>query len=262
MQANRQRKFKAPRLLKGKDTTRDSDSDGDNIPFSELREKVRAETLGIDCEEDSNPLSQGQTKDATPLKCKSTGILLLNEREADETARFGEVLRWSDDDDRVEVPMSTLLDSPQESALPIAEPYQESALPVTSTLKRRNARLPKPNMVGIKVSRDFGKAGIFHGEVKAVEYDSADEEKVEPIYVVEYTDGDREDFDAEQLRYGRELFHTVVLANDEGSNVTSGSDEEESYRPPKVGLTFNKTITHSCYHFLNFCRKKKGFTLQ
>ena len=64
---------------------------------------------------------------------------------------------------------------------------------------------------------------------------SADEDKVEPIYVVEYTDGDMKDFDAEQLRYGQELFHTVVLANEEGSNVSSGSDEEESYRPPKVG---------------------------
>ena len=102
--------------MKEKDTARDSDSDGDNIPFSEMREKVRAETLGSDCEEDNIPLSQGKTKDATPLKGKYTGILLLNEREADETARFGEVLRWSDDDDRVEVPISTLLDSPQESA--------------------------------------------------------------------------------------------------------------------------------------------------
>ncbi len=36
------------------------------------------------------------------------------------------------------------------------------------------------------------KKGIFHGEVIAVEYESADEDKVEPIYVVEYTDGDRE----------------------------------------------------------------------
>ena len=164
----------------------------------------------------------------------------------------------------MEVPISTLLDSPQESALPIAEP-QESASRLSTrkcTLKSRKARLPKTNMVGIKVSRDFGKAGIFHGEVKAVEYDSADEEKVEPIYVIEYTDGDREDFDQEQLRYGRELFDKVVHANDEGSNVTSGSDEEESYRPPKVGLTSNNTIRHSCYHLFPLCRKKIGFTLQ
>ncbi len=88
--------------------------------------------------------------------------------------------------------------------------------------------LPKANMVGKKVSRDFGKKGVLHGEVIAVEYESADEDKVEPIFVVEYTDGDREDFDAKQLRYGEELFHTVVRTNEESSNVSSSSDEEES----------------------------------
>ncbi len=148
----------------------------------------------------------------------------------------------------MEVPLSTLLDSPQDSALVIGEPDKGSSNPdeVTTTTSRRNARLAKPNMVGIKISRDFGKQGIFHGEVKAVEYDSADEEKVEPIYVVEYTDGDREDFDAEQLKYGRQLHDTVVLAEEEGSNFTnSGSDEEESYRPSKVSLTSMYTCMHS-----------------
>jgi hypothetical protein len=36
MQANRNRKFKASRLLKGKETARESDSDGNEVPFSEL----------------------------------------------------------------------------------------------------------------------------------------------------------------------------------------------------------------------------------
>jgi hypothetical protein len=243
MQANRRRKFKAPRVLKAKQTVlhASSDSDGDNIPFSELKEKVRAERLGSDCEEDNIPFSQGQTK----------GIQLLNEREADETARFGEVLRWSDDDDRVEVPMSTLLDSPKDSALVTGEPDEGTTNTdeVPTTISRRNARLAKPTMVGIKVSRDFGKLGIFHGEVKAVEYDSADEEKVEPIYVVEYTDGDIEDFDAEQLKYGRQLHDTVELADEEASNFTnSGSDESESYRPSKVSLSSMYTFIHSSKH--------------
>jgi hypothetical protein len=133
MQANRRRKFKAPRLLKSKETARESDSDGDSIPFSELKEKVRAERQGVDCEE---------------------------------------------------VPITTLLDSAKESAVENAEPVQG-----TTTKNSRNARMPKANMVGKKVSRDFGKKGIFHGEVIAVEYESSDEDKVEPIYVVEYTDG-------------------------------------------------------------------------
>ncbi len=118
--------------------------------------------------------------------------------------------------------------------------------------------MPKANTVGIKVSRDFGKQGIFHGEVMAVEYDSADKEKVEPIYVVEYTDGDREDFDAEQLRYGQELFHTVVLANEEGSNVTSGSDEEENYRPPKVDQTSFYTFKYSFERLFHCAEKRKA----
>jgi hypothetical protein len=144
---------------------------------SELKEKVRTERQGSDCEEDNIPFSLGQTKDATPLKGK--GIKLMSEREADETAKFGGVLRWSDDDDKEEVPITTLLDSPKESAVHIAEAVEES-----TSKKIRNARMPKANMVGKKVSRDFGKKGIFHGEVIAVEYESVDEDKVEPIFVL------------------------------------------------------------------------------
>jgi hypothetical protein len=78
MQANIRRKFKAPRLLKGKETARESDSDEDNIPFSELNEKVRAERQGVDCEEGYIPCSQGQTKDATPSKSRNTRMLKVN----------------------------------------------------------------------------------------------------------------------------------------------------------------------------------------
>ncbi len=41
------------------------------------------------------------------------------------------------------------------------------------------------------MARDFGEAGVFRGEIVRVEYDSEDEDKVEPVvYVVQYTDGD------------------------------------------------------------------------
>jgi hypothetical protein len=253
MQANRRRKFKAPRLLKGKDKARDSDSDGDNMPFSELREKVREERQGVDCEEDNIRLSERETKDATPSKGKYKGIKLLSEREADETAMFGEVLRWSDDDGKEEVPITTLLDSPTKRAVENVEPVLE-----TTNKKNRNARRSTANMVGTKVSRDFGRKGIFHGEVIAVEYDSEDQDKVEPIYVVEYTDGDKEDFDAEQLRYDQDLFYKVVLANDEGCNISSGSDEEESYRPPKVGQSSFYTFIHSFIYSFHCTERKKA----
>ncbi len=74
--------FKAPRQVrKEKGTARQSESDDDEIPFSELKEKVIAETQMI---------------------------RLLSEREANETAMFGEVLTWSDDDNATAVSLSQL----------------------------------------------------------------------------------------------------------------------------------------------------------
>ncbi len=51
----------------------------------------------------------------------------MSEREADETAKFGEVLRWSDDDDKEEVPPN----------YNVAEPVEG-----TTSKKSRNARMP------------------------------------------------------------------------------------------------------------------------
>ncbi len=53
--------------------------------------------------------------------------------------------------------------------------------------------------IGKTVARDFGEAGVFTGEIVEVYYDSEDVEKVEPIYVVLYTDGDREDMDSKEM---------------------------------------------------------------
>ncbi len=72
-----------------------------------------------------------------------------------------------------------------------------------------------------------------------VDYDSEDVEKVEPIYVVLYTDGDREDLDSAEMQYAHEL-HLRCLGVDVGNeSEASGSDEEEYYRPspPKVSLS-------------------------
>ena len=55
---------------------------------------------------------------------------------------------------------------------------------------------------------------------------------------MEYTDGDREDLNEEEFGYAKELcFQMELDAEDEKDNnaVTSGSEEDESYRPsPKV----------------------------
>jgi hypothetical protein len=52
---------------------------------------------------------------------------------------------------------------------------------------------------------------------------------------VQYTDGDREDMDPDEMRYARE-FHLQRLGIDVRNETdASGSEDEESYRPsPKV----------------------------
>jgi hypothetical protein len=94
MRANRGRNFKAPRLLKEKEIATQSERDGDDIPFSEIKEKVRAETKGSDSEEDNIPFSQiktkttissGNTRKDRPSPGSAHTIRFLSEREADET---------------------------------------------------------------------------------------------------------------------------------------------------------------------------------
>ncbi len=59
--------------------------------------------------------------------------------------------------------------------------------------------------VGKKITKDFGKLDIFFGEVQSVEYDTNDAEHKAPFYVVVYTDGDKEDFNEQELAYGGNL---------------------------------------------------------
>ncbi len=94
--------------------------------------------------------------------------------------------------------------------------------------------------IGKTVAKDFGDAGVFEGEILVVlvEYDSEDVDKVEPIYVVQYTDGDREDMDPDEMQYAHELHLRRLGVDVDNESEASGSNEEESYRPspPKVSL--------------------------
>ncbi len=103
-------------------------------------------------------------------------IKIMSEREADEEARFGEVLRWSDDDRKDEVPITSLLRALKKPAVGIAGPGNKHA-----------------DVIGKKMAKDFGSPGVFMGTIMNVEYDSEDVGHEAPFYVVEYTDGDRED---------------------------------------------------------------------
>jgi hypothetical protein len=55
--------------------------------------------------------------------------------------------------------------------------------------------------VGQKIAKDFGKQGVFFGSIIGVEYDSDDNGKEKPFYVVQYTDGDKEDLNEEEYVY-------------------------------------------------------------
>jgi hypothetical protein len=157
MRANRGRKFKAPRLLKDKEPAKQNESDEDDIPFSEIREKVRAETKvsdneedipfseirekvraetkGSDSEEDNIPFSQIKTK--TTISSGNTRKDRPAPEKADETLKKAPRTSWTKED--VEDPMK---------------------------------------MVGCPIARDFGDSGIYLGEVIGIEYDSDDEDKV------------------------------------------------------------------------------------
>ena len=64
--------------------------------------------------------------------------------------------------------------------------------------------------IGVKVARDFGKQGVFVGEIIALEYDSGDDAKDDPFYVVQYTDGDQEDLDRKELPRALQLYHRTT----------------------------------------------------
>ena len=72
MRANRRRQFTAPRLLKEPERTRQSESDEDDIPFSELKEKVVSERQGSDSEGDDISFSQMQTRTTSIEESAST----------------------------------------------------------------------------------------------------------------------------------------------------------------------------------------------
>ncbi len=66
--------------MKVTEPAKQSDSDGDDIPFSELKEKVLSERQGSESDEDDIPFSQIQTRLARPSPHKGKGIKLMNER--------------------------------------------------------------------------------------------------------------------------------------------------------------------------------------
>jgi hypothetical protein len=77
----------------------------------------------------------------------------------------------------------------------------------------------------------FWDKGVFVGDEVAVN-DDEDIHKIEAIVVVEYTDGDREDMDNDEMKNASEQVE-VSGANDDTpvGSLCSDSGEEESYVP-------------------------------
>jgi hypothetical protein len=228
--------FKAPRQVrKQKEQARLSESEDDDIPFSELKEKVIAERQGSFIEKEK------------PSQVEDKMIRLFTAREAKEVTMFGELLTLSDDEDRTEVSMAHLAESLQATPLTSAKSppvSEDDEVPIVKSILEAQRQT---YFVGTKVARDFGKTGIFIGEVVEVEYDSDDVGREAPFYVVQYTDGDREDMDEDEFTFAHEYFGTLDDSElqklydkqDVEVALSSSSGEEESYRPAKkVSLLF------------------------
>ncbi len=135
----------------------------------------------------------------------------MSEREADETAKFGNVQRWSTDSEGDE------------------EPIAQTRLSLKKRKETMGETKGNTEFIGTKVARDFGKQGIFCGEIVALEFDSGDEAKEDPFYVVKYADGDQEDLDGKELSIALELYHkTIKKTGDEAVTVACGSDDDEA----------------------------------
>ncbi len=205
------RPFKAPRQATEKGTT--TLGVGHRKDNAEWRTRMEKTLAQMD-----------ERKQAEEKKGRVPQLKSLSEREDNEMAQTGDMTNWSSDSDG--------------DTLPIKDTIQTKTIVDEAVIHK---------VVGMKIARDFGKKGVFLGEVVAVEYDSEDVDKNEDIFVVEYTDGDREDMNKEEVSYANDFYVQVSGIDDdtpEGSLHTE-SGEEESYRPsPPVRCFF--FVCHLC----------------
>jgi hypothetical protein len=246
--------FKAPRQVTKKGTT--SPGVGHRKDNAEWGKRMERELGQIEKRKNSVETKQDSDDDDEPIVHQIPSYLkTLSEKEADEMAKFGEVQRYSSDSEGDEVPISeTLAEASKESAVDIAETNNKHA-----------------EMIGKRVGKDFGSLGVFLGTVMNVEYDSDDATHKVPYYVVEYTDGDREDLNESEMEYAMELAFQIELdeedelelakEKDKELGVTS-SEDEESYRPPKVyfidvlHLVYSKIKSFLQLHLLETAKKE------
>jgi hypothetical protein len=183
-----------------------------------------------------------KTKVNTPFKAPRTARdkATKSHRNVDKVSNAtGKVQIESADTVSEEVPITSQLEASKEPAAEIAEPSNKDA-----------------DMIGKRVAKDFGSLGVFLGTIMNVEYDSDDAAHKVPFYVVEYTDGDREDLNESEVGYAMELAYQIELDEEDELEMVRekdkhlgvlSSEDEESYRPPKVYFI---DILHLVYYNL------------
>jgi hypothetical protein len=199
------RPFKAPRQATEKGTT--SQGVGHRKDNAEWGKRMERQLAQIEKRQSSVETRHSSSEDDVPI---------VNQIQA-ETSGKGTGMKMMSEKETVEKESDTEVHPSTETVL--SKTNEEESV--------------KHKDIGMKIARDFGKKGVFLGEVIAVEYDSEDVDKNEDIFVVEYTDGDREDMNIEELVYANELYIEVSGIDDdtpEGSLHTE-SGESESYKP-------------------------------
>jgi hypothetical protein len=216
--------FKAPRQVTGKEGGSGKDEVEGPLVTGRRHRKDNSE-WGKRMEKE---LAQIEKRSEVAVqKTARRQIHLDSGRETDEISKTGDVITYVSESP---VTMTTTM------VLETVEANDEA-----KALDTGSVHIPIHNAaVGKKIAKDFGKQGIFFGEVQSVEYDSDDAEHKAPFYVVDDTDGDKEDFNEQELDYGCELALQIAL-DDQDANEPSddfpSDGEEESYRPPKVCLS-------------------------
>jgi hypothetical protein len=230
MKRGKTRSFTAPRASKPVETGHRKDN-------AEWGKRMERQLAQIEKKQISVETNEKITTVGTDRNGK--GVKLNSQREADEMARFGEVLRCSSDSEGDEEPITQSLLSLSKSKETIVKTNEETK--------------GNTEFIGVKVARDFGKQGVFLGEIVALEFDSGDEAKEHPFYVVRYTDGDQEDYDGNELSRALELYYKTTQkgggpavnvhecsseqSDDGNETISSGSDDEDNYIPsPEVHM--------------------------
>jgi hypothetical protein len=171
----------------------------------------------------------------TNLRLK--GIKLLSERESDEVARHGEVLRWSSDSEADEVPIAqTTVQKTKQSD--IWGPTAKTKALLADLDKNGTEDFPVMQAipegheaVGVGIARDFGKdMGVFKGEVRHVKA-----QRKRHIYHVQYEDGDSENFGLAEYQFAYEVrqavdagkFRREDSGTENNDNISNDGTEDE-----------------------------------